>query len=38
MRALKEYSIVEYLDISGNGIGKTSYAPDCAESIYQYLN
>lgn len=33
IRTLKEFSSIEYLDISGNGIGKTSYGTECGETI-----
>ena len=33
----KEFAMLEYLDISGNNIGKTSFSIECAESINQFV-
>lgn len=31
IKSLKEFGSIEYLDISGNNIGKTSYGSECGE-------
>lgn len=36
-KAAKEFGMLEYLDISGNNIGKTSYSTECAESLNIFL-
>ena len=33
-KALKEFAIIEYLDISGNQIGKSSNALDVGDAIF----
>lgn len=38
MRALKDYSQLEKLDLSGNSIGKTSLSAEFAEVIHDYLH
>lgn len=36
--SLKDDGNLEYLDISGNNIGKTSYSSECSESMCQFLS
>ena len=38
INACKNYCSIEYLDISGNNIGKTPAAAELAENMSQYLN
>lgn len=37
INACKDYGLIEYLDLSGNNIGKTSYSNEVAENLYQLI-
>ena len=37
LNSCKEYGMLEYLDISGNNIGKTSFSNECAETLNGFL-
>ena len=37
INSCRDYSSIEYLDISGNNIGKSSFINETSESLYQFL-
>lgn len=37
IKSAKEFGILEYLDISGNNIGKSAYSSECAENMNIFL-
>jgi hypothetical protein len=37
INSCKDYGQLEYLDLSGNNIGKTSFSLQCADSMYHFL-
>jgi Leucine-rich repeat (LRR) protein len=37
VRSIKNYGSLEYLDISGNSIGKTTYSIELSDLMHSYL-
>jgi Ran GTPase-activating protein (RanGAP) involved in mRNA processing and transport len=38
INSCKDYGQLEYLDLSGNNIGKTSFSLQCAETMYNFVS